>query len=470
MSSGGKDNVFAHGSSQDFETIAQFICDRLNDRCRPADGYQRCPAARDAAKRATRGQAVINAFLNAMEPMATKVVVVPSPTLSPQPGPKQSPDPKPVPSSTVPVVVTDAPSPSPTNTDGSSTTAVISETVTLVKTVQTSITPVPNAVTPPMGTEPEETRHWRWTALIIGSLILLLTFATLGLSYRLQEYPPMRAKQLNIITLALLATTFWWIGQNQSLGLFDDVPLFSSCWFWSIFVQFVLGIQLHAFVFTLRMLRLFFIFVWQEKPHCPLFWFILIVFQIPVWIMALLPLGLPDKLISVYGQFDGVTMACQVMSDGYIVMLYVAIAAQILFLTYITYKVSKVSRVFSEFFETAIAISIAVFFLAMTFILYVAGGYNTIGGKIFLSLSTLIAAVSLFWATLGPVLYGYYFRYDEYLEKWLEDFSHFQTAMLQTQRFSVKEDLSKLEAVYSNRMSSRMSAAPSDIVLPGSYR
>ncbi|KAI8914201.1 hypothetical protein EDD86DRAFT_222493 [Gorgonomyces haynaldii] len=67
VSSGGKNNLYQHGSAQRFGIISQFICDRLNDQCRDSTAFKNCDAAKKAADAAQRGQATIDAFLNTLQ-------------------------------------------------------------------------------------------------------------------------------------------------------------------------------------------------------------------------------------------------------------------------------------------------------------------------------------------------------------------------------------------------------------------
>ncbi|KAI8914464.1 hypothetical protein EDD86DRAFT_199398 [Gorgonomyces haynaldii] len=233
-----------------------------------------------------------------------------------------------------------------------------------------------------------------------------------------RDYPPIKAKQLNVMTIAVFSCFCWWIGDTISLGTFESFGSVIYCPLWVVIFQVVFGIQLYLTVFTFRLLRLYFILVRTKSPEGLLFWSVIALSFVPSFVMGLIPIFMPGKLISVNPVPAGITLSCEVTSFPYYVALFLPIFIQISFIGFLNFKVAFIRRSFNEFQETKISFIISVLVVIVGFFLRMYKYQDTIPGKLALSFGELIAAMSLFWATMYKPLYGLLFNKEGHLKEW----------------------------------------------------
>ncbi|KAI8914470.1 hypothetical protein EDD86DRAFT_87423 [Gorgonomyces haynaldii] len=260
---------------------------------------------------------------------------------------------------------------------------------------------------------------WKVSILVSGVIVLGLTWLAMIFALIWRDYPPLKSKQLDILCVALIASTCWWIGIVFSFGTFEGIPFFSSCVFWDVWMQSVFGAQLYISTFSMRMLRLYYVLIRHKTPsEQPLrFYGTLGLFYLPSCILAILPIIWPGKLITVEPVLVPLVYACD-FNIGYVAAFEVWLLIHISYLLYLNWKLSQIRKAFNEFRELQIALYAFIFLIFLEVVGYVLNFKDTTHGKIILSLMEAVTAVWLVLVPILPPIYGFIFDKEGYYETW----------------------------------------------------
>jgi hypothetical protein len=149
-----------------------------------------------------------------------------------------------------------------------------------------------------MVVEPTLSTPWKLVVLAIGITVFLLGYLAIGFAFLNREFAPLKAKQLPVLLLALISATCWWMGTLQALGVIQQTGIFRYCLLWGVWLQTVLGVQLHLTIYTFRILRLYYILVQVWTPTGFLFWTLVLSVWAPSLIMGMLPIFMPGRFFT----------------------------------------------------------------------------------------------------------------------------------------------------------------------------
>jgi hypothetical protein len=137
---------------------------------------------------------------------------------------------------------------------------------------------------------------------------------------------------LHAVALSLVAATFWCIGNLQSLQVFDLAnPFWSNCGWWVLWAQLMLGISLYLNVMIFRLYRLVFLIVLSIEPKGFKFWGPVIVFYIPIVILALALLIFPGQFMTVTPILNNGSLECSFPNMGYLGLTYLTVLVQMIY-------------------------------------------------------------------------------------------------------------------------------------------
>ncbi|KAI8914471.1 hypothetical protein EDD86DRAFT_87424 [Gorgonomyces haynaldii] len=440
-SSGGKNNLFNHGTAQDFDTIAQFICDRLNDqKCKPAQ--TRCDDAKREASKAKRGQDTIDKFFSVLEQSSVTVppIVQPSPSPSPSPSPApaqipvQIPIPKQVPETetqanptlgiknpvtTLSLTVDPLPVAEPTaNSQAQKNVETTSDQIAPTADPSTSVLvptlPVEQALNPEAM---DAIYPFQIAVIVVEMFVYALSCAAFALVWRNRDYAPFKSKQLPLLTIGLVAGFFWSVGTMEGVGILT----LDGCVFWTVFLQYCFGVHLYLTVFIVRLLRLYWVMIRLEGPdllhHC-----LIALSWVPSLIMGIVAAAMGSDAITPNPVFKGITKVCIYNWGPLFAFLFIWTLLQLVVLAYLNHRLISVKKAFNEYRETRWALLVMSVTVLVIFALKMAGAPKSIAGKVIICFIQMISAISLFWSSFGWTLYGFFFYKDQQLEEWKRSF------------------------------------------------
>jgi hypothetical protein len=258
---------------------------------------------------------------------------------------------------------------------------------------------------------------WRTVLVIIGALVFLFSYSILALAYWKRDYPPLKSKQLSIVYCSVISGTFWWIGNLQAHSIVRPVGILQYCALWAVLLQYVLGVSLYLTLFTMRILRLYFILVRGCEPKGFLFWGVLISFHSPSVLVGIVSVVFPDRFGALKAEeVAGLGLVCNLPFSVYKYLMFGNTFIQILLILYLNKQIMSIRRAFNEFCENMYAFGALFVILCLNLGLHF-GLQTTNIGKVFISLSNLIGANTMLFVVLGP-LWGCIRYPREYLAQW----------------------------------------------------
>ncbi|KAJ3303983.1 hypothetical protein HDV03_003221 [Kappamyces sp. JEL0829] len=109
---------------------------------------------------------------------------------------------------------------------------------------------------------------------------------------------------------------------------------------------------------------------------------------------------------------------CKWENDTFLYLCYSSVLIQLVFLYYLNYRLSGIRSAFNEFKETQFAlIASTVFFVVDVALVMSSACYYTWGFWL-VWICNIGASNMLIWSVIGKPIYGYFFRYEQYLAEW----------------------------------------------------
>ncbi|KAH6563530.1 hypothetical protein BASA50_002562 [Batrachochytrium salamandrivorans] len=255
------------------------------------------------------------------------------------------------------------------------------------------------------------------TLLVIGIVTLSIDIIAFLIALYNQDYPPLRAKQLFLVGMGLVAGCLWFFGFMHAAGMFVLSGFFSNCPLWTVVVQISLGTQLVLITIMLRLYRLYRVIV-QQKPISGLdfrFWWSVIL--LPMVLTAAIALILPSEDVNYLDPATGVCQFNYVFKFAIMGVVFITIIIVGVFMLFVQSKIHI--SAFNEFRENRILFTIALVTLFVNFFCNVTSLYRSSWAQVSVAIIDLVAVHLNFWILLFGPLYACYFNREDYLMDFL---------------------------------------------------
>jgi len=94
------------------------------------------------------------------------------------------------------------------------------------------------------------------TVIVVGSVFYAFDIVVLAVALWHRRYAPIKAKNLPLLSAAVIASLLWWIGVLQANGILGYHGIWRHCLLWGVWVQFTFGIMLLNFTLFYRLYML----------------------------------------------------------------------------------------------------------------------------------------------------------------------------------------------------------------------
>ncbi|KAI7833611.1 hypothetical protein BX661DRAFT_177231 [Kickxella alabastrina] len=257
-------------------------------------------------------------------------------------------------------------------------------------------------------------------AIMIVIISMFYGIKFLAVLYMLwnRNYPPLKAKNLTIMTLVMVASVIWFVGDLQTNG---HIPLanthLTNCKAFGIWGRLLFGVCLQNSLISLRAYILYRVFGRSLTSHSlalyiPYFMYLmcLVIFGVVMQILK------PAITIEYRPDIDLCSHA-----NGFVVAMFSIIAATVIIGLAVHWKIRRIKSSFNENREMIVAYVIVLFVLLFTAILsatrrkYIRDVRLRI---IFTSLSHFMTN-SMWWLIMAVPLYKCAFDRERYLTQWI---------------------------------------------------
>ncbi|KAJ3303982.1 hypothetical protein HDV03_003220 [Kappamyces sp. JEL0829] len=184
-------------------------------------------------------------------------------------------------------------------------------------------------------------------------LLVMETGAVITAFVKKLAYPPFKAslaKQLEALAVSLLASWSWDFSNLQSLGIVDlTAPFWSSCIWWVVWAQLVLGVSMYLNVLIYRLNRLYIIIVLAKKAEGISFWGPVVGFWLLSVVLGLVGIAYDGTVITAAPVvIDNWPMTCHFLSNPFLMLMYFPVLLQLIFLYYLNFRLAKIRSAFNE--------------------------------------------------------------------------------------------------------------------------
>ncbi|RKP10683.1 hypothetical protein THASP1DRAFT_21637 [Thamnocephalis sphaerospora] len=248
----------------------------------------------------------------------------------------------------------------------------------------------------------------------IGSILFGVSAVSLVIAWYHRRYPPIKAKNLVFMTLAVIAYFNFWIGKMHTSGFFGFTGIFSHCWAFSGLQQFLLGANLMIIVLNLRYYTLYYVLIRGRAPRGLRFYVPTIVYATTSVVCTVLAC-LGGEEFGLYWSKDAKNCFMSAPTKWY---LYVCVTIGILHLAYLTWKLRNIRRSFNEYRETRWGVCLFVIYCLMNLSAFAVWGSSR-WCKHIMVMGAAIAGNGYYWLVMGRPIYGCLFRHDACLREFV---------------------------------------------------
>ncbi|KAJ2804392.1 hypothetical protein H4R21_001658, partial [Coemansia helicoidea] len=146
----------------------------------------------------------------------------------------------------------------------------------------------------PSALKPLEPEFWDIFALVVGAVLMLLNTILYAYAMAHHRYPPLRAKNLRLISVLWVCTLVWYlgiIGTNFNIGhLFGESS--SSCTAFGLWLRVLLGVFTFIYIHIMRLYLYIRIFLQVRRVTyriylvgCVIYFAMILGFGIPMTIL-----------------------------------------------------------------------------------------------------------------------------------------------------------------------------------------
>ncbi|XP_011270471.1 hypothetical protein CAOG_08830 [Capsaspora owczarzaki ATCC 30864] len=279
--------------------------------------------------------------------------------------------------------------------------------------------------------------------ILISYTIAVFFFDLLMVGYILyhREYKPLKAKQLDLVILSLIAGWFYMLGTLQARWVLPHSGVFSNCAFWGIAAQLMLGGYLWIVAVLFRLYRLNYILLnpqIRKKARHPAWMYLrLFLFWVPGILLCLIAIGTGgvshDSLPKDDGTFTG--DMCHSNKDWTKGFLGLALV-YFLVMLYYAFRLRNIRLSFNEFAYTKyLGVVVLVAFSVYGIVLMLDYDYY-LWGRIVIGYIVLLCTQAFFCFQIGSPVWGCMFDRENYAHQFRMNMSKDATPSARKQQQS----------------------------------
>ncbi|KAJ3303985.1 hypothetical protein HDV03_003223 [Kappamyces sp. JEL0829] len=178
------------------------------------------------------------------------------------------------------------------------------------------------------------------------------------------------------------------------------------------------GAYLDVLIF--RLYRLYFIMELRTTATGYYFWGPVLGFMAAPVILGITAIASYGNLISATPLVvpPSTEPLCKWGSNAFLYLCYSSVLIQLVFLYYLNYRLSGIRSAFNEFKETQVSLIASTVFFVVDVALVMSGACSYDWGNWLVWICNIGASNMLIWSVIGKPIYGYFFRYEQYLAEW----------------------------------------------------
>ncbi|KAJ2032862.1 hypothetical protein IW146_006045 [Coemansia sp. RSA 922] len=255
--------------------------------------------------------------------------------------------------------------------------------------------------------------------VIVISVAYVFRFASLLFMLWHRKYPPIKAKNLIIMSLVFATSIFWFVGDIQ---MNNHAPLKGSsmteCKAIGVWMHIVLGVCAVSALIELRSYGLYQVFCLNRPYRGPPLYISVVGTSLFLLTFGIIVSALPGHITVMYAEpFDMCTM-----TDGYKAAVLAIIWVTWLVVAWFNWHIRNIKSSFNEVREVTIAGVVVFSILTFTTVLAYAMPKYPLNVKVRVVSTSLghIATALIWWMTMSVPLYMCLTDREGYLKRWIQ--------------------------------------------------
>lgn len=274
-------------------------------------------------------------------------------------------------------------------------------------------------ITVPLELAPYPNLHVaEWSVILVAAVVFVASSIVMIYILKNRHYKPLKAKQLDLVTISFVAGWLYIIGSLQARWVFRHEGFFGDCKFWGIVVQLMFGGYLWITSLFFRLYKLYFILIkpdMRKQAQNPNWmYFRLAIIYSPCFLICVIGLATNGILDEPVLMADGSYIAyCHVNKVWTKAFLSLA-ATYFLLMLFLAYLLRDIRLSFNEFSGTKHAGLIGLQALGLYgLILFLDYDYE-VWGRVVVNYLLIIVVTGFFIVSVWNPLWGCYFDKENY--------------------------------------------------------
>lgn len=264
-----------------------------------------------------------------------------------------------------------------------------------------------------------------WGLMIFSIINFLINAASAVYLVYWRSYPPIKAKQLDLLLLGAAASWSWYLGSLSAQRVIPQRGIMLVCSLWLFWIETVLGSALWISCIILRMYRLYTILIQSgfkaNIMKSPRWWLYsrLSIIIFPAFTLAILSSGLnanaPSPTLIATGEYrDLCYMQAWCLYFWFLLALFYLITAIVL-----TFQLRNIRKFLNEYRESKFTLACIIVGFASYLSILALNYHSKVWGRI-LSSAIILAMLNIsYWSLIFKVLYGRLFKPQEFLDDFM---------------------------------------------------
>ncbi|KJE93460.1 hypothetical protein CAOG_04248 [Capsaspora owczarzaki ATCC 30864] len=263
------------------------------------------------------------------------------------------------------------------------------------------------------------TAEWVVIGIAIVNFIVNASVAAYLLYWR--NWPPIRAKQLDLFLLSAFAGWSWLLGAMSVMRLIPQVGAMLACNFWTFWYQFLFGSLLWIVCIIMRMYRLYVILVASRMRMSiaknPRLWIYirLVALCIPYITFAIIATAVDANGAKPQPTTDGYMQELCSLRSWALYVLFMLTTCYLAVCAFFIYKLRNIRKFLNEYRESKIAFGCIVFLFIVYIVIHVGSYQRQVWGRVLATCLILVTINVAYWVFVGRIVYGRWFNPEEFL-------------------------------------------------------
>jgi len=257
------------------------------------------------------------------------------------------------------------------------------------------------------------------TLLSIALVVFTAALLALFVAWWNAEFPPLRAKNLKLVSIALFGSTFFFVGFVHASGVFathTGVAALGYCSLWQVWLQLVFGLGLLNLALTVRLYTLYHVFCLRKQPALVKRVLPALLLWLPWLVLGVVTFWAPDATV----RMDPASNTC-VASMWWRVVVVVWLGLALLLLLMLTFALRRIGSLVAEFKESLVGVAaVAIAVVSVTMVAFTPITKSA-GGTVAVAAANLVALNAYYYIVIGRMLYGTVFHRDHTLREFILD-------------------------------------------------